>query len=198
MQIFAKQNRLDQPMRFPQSAAFRPVPSAPPPILRRMGEPASDPSQEFESFARDSLAPLVAVILRVVHDAALAYDLATETLAGARWRWESRVAPGDDRFAYLIELGGAVLAEAAERRRVPSVERRRRPSEPPSLALTVADQQEIARLAEAHLELTPAAHEAAARLARTSPPVHILREIGLSGLVEAQALSDRDRDPYES
>jgi hypothetical protein len=90
------------------------------------------------------------------------------------------------------------LAEAATRRRVPSVERCRRTSEPPSLALTVADQQEIARLAEAHLELTPAAREVAARLARTSPPLHILREIGLSGLVDAQALPDRERDRHES
>ena len=185
-------------MRFLQSAAFWPVPSGPPPILSKMGEPASDPSEEFESFARGSLAPLVAVILRVVRDEALAYDLATEALAGARCRWESCLAPGDDRFAWLIEFGGAVLAEAAERRRVPSLERRRRTGEPPSLTLTVADRQEIARLAEAHLELTPAAHEAAARLARTSPPLHILREIDLSGLVDAQALPDRERDRRES
>jgi predicted RNA polymerase sigma factor len=158
-----------------------------------MGEPSSDLTDEFESFARTSLAPLVAVILRVVQDAALAYDLATETLAGAPWRWEWPLAAGDDRFAWLIEVGGTVLAEAAERKCVPSVERRRRTSEPPSLALTIADQQEIARLAEAHLELTPAAHEAAARLARTSPPLHVLREIGLSGLVDAEPLPDRER-----
>ena len=185
-------------MRFLQSAAFWPVPSGPPPILSKMGEPASDPSEEFVSFARGSLAPLVAVILRVVRDEALAYDLATEALAGARCRWESCLAPGDDGFAWLIEFGGAVLAEAAERRRVPSLERRRRTGEPPSLTLTVADRQEIARLAEAYLELTPAAHEAAARLARTSPPLHILREIDLSGLVDAQALPDRERDRRES
>jgi hypothetical protein len=90
------------------------------------------------------------------------------------------------------------LAEAAERRRVPSVERRQRAGEPLSLTLTIADQQEIARVAEAHLELTRAAHEAAARLARTSPPLHILREIDLSGLVDAQALPDRERDRHES
>ena len=119
--------RFDQPDRFPQSAAFRPVPSDPPPILRRMGD-----------------------------------DLATEALAGARWRWGSHLAPADDRFAWLIELDGAVLAAAAERRRVLSVERRRR-----------------------------------MWLARTSPPLHILREIVLSGLVDAQALPDRERDRHE-
>jgi predicted RNA polymerase sigma factor len=163
-----------------------------------MGDLSGNAGQEFESFARASLAPLVAVIVRVVHDAALAYDLATETLAAARWRWESPPAHGGDRFAWLIELGGAVLADAAERRRVPSVERRRRTGEPPSRTLTIADQQEIARLADADLELTPAAYEVAERLAHTSPPPHSLREIDLSGLVDPQALPDRERDRRDS
>ncbi len=163
-----------------------------------MGELSGNASQEFESFARASLPTLVAVIVRVVHDAALAYDLATETLAGARRRWESPLAAGDDRFAWLIELGGAVVADAAERRRVPSVERRRRTCAPLSHTLTIADQQQIARLAEARLELTPAAHEAAERLARSSPPCLTLREIDLSGLVDTQSLPSHERDRYES
>lgn len=163
-----------------------------------MDELSGNAWQEFESFAGTSLASLVAVIVRVVHDAALAYDLATETVAAARWRWESPPAPRDGRFAWLIELGASVLADAAQRTRVPSVERRRRTGEPPTHTLTVADQQEIARLAESHLELTPAAHEAAERLARASPPPDILRGIDLSGLVNAQALPDRERDRHES
>lgn len=162
-----------------------------------MGELSDDTRQEFESFAHTSLPSLVAVIVRVVHDAALAYDLATETLAAAHWRWESPAPSRDDRFAWLIELGASVLADAAERTRIPSVERRRRTGEPPSHTLTIADQQEIARLADAHLELTPAAREAADHLARTSPPPHILRGIDLSGLVDAQALPDRERDRHE-
>ncbi len=163
-----------------------------------MGELSDDTRQEFEAFARTSLPSLVAVFVRVVHDAALAYDLATETLAAARWRWDSSPALGDDRFAWLIELGASVLADAAERTRVPSVERRRRAGEPPSHTLTIADLQGIARLADAHLELTPAAREAADRLARTSPPPHVLRGIDLSGLVDAQPLPDRERDRHES
>ena len=154
--------------------------------------------QEFESFACTSLSSLVAVIVRAVHAAALAYDLATETLAAARWRWKSPPAPGDDRFTWLIELGGSVLTTAAERGRVPSVERRRQTGDPPSHTLTIADQQQIARLADAHLELAPAAHEAAQRLARTSPPPRVLRGIDLSGLVDAQALPDPERDRHES
>ena len=162
-----------------------------------MGGLSRDPNEEFESFARTSLALLVAVMVRVVHDAALAYDLATETLAGARWRWESPVAVGDDRLAWLIELGGEVLADAAQRERVPSVERRRRTGEPPSQTLAIADQQEIARLAEDRLELSPRAHEIAESLARNSPPLHTLRAIGLSGLVDAQALPDRERERHD-
>jgi predicted RNA polymerase sigma factor len=163
-----------------------------------MGELSGNTRQEFESFAGTALPSLVAVIVRVVHDAALAYDLATETLAAARWRWESPLDPRDDRFAWLIELGASVLADAGERTRVPSVERRRRTGEPPTHTLTVADQQEISRLADAHLELTPAAHEVAERLARNSPPLYILRRIDLSGLVNAQALPDRERARLDS
>lgn len=64
--------------------------------------------------------------------------------------------------------------------------------------LTLADQQEIARFAEAHLELSPAAREAAEALARTAPPRHLLRKIRLSGLLDAQALPDHERDRHES
>jgi predicted RNA polymerase sigma factor len=165
-----------------------------------MGELSDHEQREFERFAAIWLAPLVAVLLRAVHDAALAYDLATETLATARSRWGPVADPteSDDRSAWLIELGGSVLADAAERKRVPSVERRRRGREPKPHALTISDQQEMATLAEAHLELSPAAAEAAEALARTAPSRHVLREIQLSGLVSAQALPDHERDRHES
>ncbi|MDQ6775559.1 MAG: hypothetical protein M3071_04905 [Actinomycetota bacterium] len=166
-----------------------------------MDELSDDAQEEFERFASASLAPLVAVLVRTVHDAALAYDLATETLAAARWRWGSaRDADGDsqDRSAWLIELGGLVLADAAERQSVPSVERRRHGGEPAPQTLTIAEQQEMAQLVEAHVELSPAAREAADALARAAPPRHALREIRLSGLVDAQALPDRERDRRET
>lgn len=143
----------------------------------------------------------MAVLVRAVHDAALAYDLATETLAAARWRWDSATETsqgGLDPTAWLTRLAASVLADAAERKRVPSVERRRHGGDPPQRMLTVAEQQEIARLVEAHVELTPAAREAADALARTAPPQHELHEIRLSGLVSAQPLPDRERDRHES
>jgi hypothetical protein len=164
-----------------------------------MGELSDHAQREFERFAAIQLAPLVAVLLRAVHDAALAYDLATETLAAARSSWGRAADPNetDDRSAWLIELGGSVLADAAERMRVPSVERRRRGLEPRPHTLTISDQQEMATLAEASLDLSPAAAKAAEALARTAPPRHALREIRLSGLVSAQPLPDHEPDRHE-
>jgi len=188
-----------QPERFRKLRIQAPIPSDVPLILIMMGELPDHAQREFERFAATWLAPLVAVLLRAVHEAALAYDLATETLAAARSRWDP-AAPNqnDDRPAWLIELGGSVLAAAAERKRVPSVERRRRDREPEPRTLTIADQQELAKLAEARLELSPAATEAAEAFARTAPPHHVLGEIHLSGLVSAQALHDQERDRHES
>jgi predicted RNA polymerase sigma factor len=160
-----------------------------------MGELSDHAQREFERFAAIWLAPLVAVLLRAVHDAALAYDLATEALAAARSRWVPAANPddNDDGSAWLIELGASVLADAAEHKHVPSVERRRSGREPRPHTLTISDQEEMARLAEARLELSSAAVEAAEALARTAPPHHVLREIHLSGLVSAQPLPDHER-----
>jgi predicted RNA polymerase sigma factor len=166
-----------------------------------MGELSEHRQREFERFAAIWLAPLVAVLLRAVHDAALAYDLATEALAAARSRWDDQAAhrnESGDRSAWLIELGGSVLADAAEHKRVPSVERRRSGREPIPHTLTISEQHEMAQLAEARLELSPAAVEAAEALARTAPPRHILRETRLSGLVSAQPLPDHERERRES
>jgi hypothetical protein len=167
-----------------------------------MGGLSHHAQEEFERFASAWLAPLVVVLLRVVHDAALAYDLATETLAAARWRWEAPAdrgadQDGEDRSAWLIELASSVLTEAAKRKRVPSVERRRG-HEPAPHALTIAEQQEMTRLAEAHVELSRAARAAAEALASTAPATHVLGELRLSGLVDAQALPDHERDRHES
>lgn len=165
-----------------------------------MGELSDDAQREFERFAAIWLAPLVAVLLRAVHDAALAYDLATETLAAARSSWgpAAEANESNDRSAWLIEMGGSVLADAAERKRVPSVERRRRGRTPTPHTLTITDEQEMALFAEARLELSAAAAEAAEALARTAPPHHVVREIHLSGLVSAEALPDHERRRHES
>lgn len=149
-------------------------------------------SGDFERFASRWLAPLVAAFLRAVRSPALAYDLATETLAAARLRWTS--APdGPRRVAWLIELGVDVLAATVERTRVPTTERRRN-QQPVPQRLSVAEQRELTALAEARLDLPADAQAVAEGLARTAPPAHVLRELRCSDLVEAAPLPDPDRE----
>jgi hypothetical protein len=152
-----------------------------------MGE-LSDQRREtgYEAFVARWLAPLVAVFLRAVRDAALAYDLATETLAAARLQWES--APtGNAAVELVLRLGIPVLDKAVERGRVPATERRRG-QQPESRRLTVAEQQEIMALAEEHIELPGTARDAADALARMAPPPHVLAQLRRSDLVQAESL----------
>ncbi|MCL2420071.1 MAG: hypothetical protein FWD04_12340 [Conexibacteraceae bacterium] len=152
-----------------------------------MGEFA-DQSLEtgYEAFVSKWVALLVAVLLRAVRDATLAYDLATETLAAARLRWESAPS-GEARIGWVLRLGAEVLDTAVERGRVPATERRRG-QQPRPRRLTIPEQQEISALAERHIELPAAARDAADALARTAPPPHVLGRVQSSGLVEAEPL----------
>jgi hypothetical protein len=174
-----------------------PVLSDPPETLLIMGELSDQRRQaDYEAFVVRWLAPLVAVFLRAVRDAALAYDLATETLAAARLRWDV-APPGDEAVQWALGLGTDVLDTAVQRGRVPATERRRGQQAIPRL-LTVVEQQEIMALAEQHLELPDTARDAADALARMAPPPHVLAELRRSDLVRAEALSDiapdRDQD----
>jgi DNA-directed RNA polymerase specialized sigma24 family protein len=153
-------------------------------------------SGSFEPFAERWLAPLVAVVLRSVRHPALAYDLATETLAAAWLQWD--VAPsGDEAVDWLLRLAAEVLDATVERKRVPSAERRRG-HQPTSRRLSVAEQQQIMALAEQHIELPASARDAADALARMAPPPHLLTELHLSGLVEAEPLPDHERDRHDA
>jgi hypothetical protein len=175
------------------------VPSAQRAILARMGELSGQRSDadEFERFAERWLAPLVAVFLRSVRYPALAYDLATETLAAAWLQWD--VAPtGDEAVDWLLGLGAGVLDTTVERNRVPSVERRRGHQQPAARRLSVAEQQQIMALAEQHIELPASARDSADTLARMAPPPHLLTELRLSGLVEAEPLPDHERDRHDA
>jgi predicted RNA polymerase sigma factor len=164
-------------------------------MLVSMAELPDQFTEDFQLFAARWLGELLAVFLRAVRDPALAYDLATETLAAARLRWTS--APdGPERVAWLIGLGGDVLATAVRRGRVASTERRRN-RRPSRRVLTVAHQHELMRLADARLELPADAQAAADALARAAPPMHVLRKLRGSDLVGAEPLPDRVREPDE-
>ncbi len=159
-----------------------------------MGELSDHPPGDFELFAMRWLPGVVAVFIRAARDPALAYDLATETVATGRVRWRS-VPARLEPLAWLLELGADVLAAAVERKRVPSIERRRE-HQPRSVTLTVAQQQELMALAEARLELPADARTAAEALARTAPPMHVLRELRRSDLVDAEPLPHHQRDRH--
>jgi len=149
-----------------------------------MGGVLDQPDDGYGAFASRWLATVVAVFLRATRDPALAYDLATETLAAARIEWES--APGgDEAVAWVLNLGFDVLTATVERRRVPSTERRRA-NDPSPHQLTAAEQQEIMALAEAHIDLPDTARAVSDTLARMAPPRHLLDDLRLSGLVERE------------
>jgi hypothetical protein len=152
------------------------------------------PGAGYEAFVSHWIAQLVAVFLRVVRDAALAYDLSTETLAAAHLRWES-APPGEAAVEWVLRLGAEVLDTAVERGRVPATERRRG-DQPTPRRLTVAEQHEIMALAEQNIELPTGARDAADALARMAPPPHALAHLSRSDLVEAEPLGDHRTVSY--
>lgn len=135
-------------------------------------------------------------LFRTVRHPALAYDLATETLAAAWLQWDAAPS-GDEAVDWQLRLAAHVLDGTVERTRVPTVERRRGHRRS-SRRLSVAEQQQITALAEEHIELPVSARDAADALARMAPPPHVLTEIRLPGLVEADPLPDHERDPHGS
>ncbi len=166
------------------------IPSGPVAILLMVGEVSDQrPETGYEAFVSHWIAQLVAVLLRVVHDAALAYDLATETLAAAHLRWES-APPGDAAVEWVLRLGAEVLDTAVDRGRVPATERRRG-HQPTPRRLSVGEQQEIMALAEQNIELPAGARDGADALARMAPPPHALAQLQRSDLVQADPLPDQ-------
>jgi hypothetical protein len=165
-------------------------------LLGMMGESSAESHEGWTILGRRWLASLVAIFLRTTRDPALAFDLATETLATARTE-RDEPPDRDDGIIALLQLGAQVLAVAAEHQTVPAVERRRHRQATP-LHLTVAEQQAVMRLAEENLDLPPIAQAAADAFARSAPPPTAIRQIRLSGLVEAEPLPDHARWPHDA
>ena len=157
-----------------------------------MGELSAETPASWDSFGRRWLSTLVAIVLRTVHDPALALDLTTETLAAAGTRWDEPVA-GERGLVDVIGLAADLLGRAVERRRVPATERRRHGLAP--YRLTVEQQRELVALSEHPLDLPAEVREAAEALARGAPPPAALRELRRSDLVEADPLPDHEWSP---
>jgi len=161
-----------------------------------MGESSAESDEGWTILGRRWLSSLVAIFLRTTRDPALAFDLATETLAAARTEWDEP-RDSDDSMIVLLQLGEHVLAVAAEHQRVPALERRRH-RQATRLHLTVEQQQAVMRLAEENLDLPAAVRAAADAFARSAPPPTAIGQIRLSGLVEAEPLRGHARWPHDA
>lgn len=137
----------------------------------------------YAQFVARWASTVMALLLRVLRDPLLAYDVTAETLAIARLDW-NQAPEGDEALAWLIEIGVRVIEAAAQRGIVPSAERRRG-GQTSMRPLGVCDQREIIALSEAVIELPASASEAAAALARAAPPPSLLADLRSSDLVEA-------------
>lgn len=155
-----------------------------------MGELSPNTEADWESFGRRWLTPLVAILVRTVHEPALAFDVCTETLAAARTEWPHPIG-GDDALAELLALAARILDAARARESIPALERRRHHRAQP-LRLTIDEQRATMKLADAHLDLSPATQAAAEALARDAPPPWAIRNIRLSGLVDADSLPNHE------
>lgn len=147
----------------------------------------------WDAFARQNLALLVTVLLRVVGNPAIAFDLAVETLATLRRRWSETPADDEERLIWAFESSQALLAVAVARGVVPSVERTR-DQRPGHRTLSIAEQQQVISLSEQALDLPSRVAEMVDALARDAPPPQQLRALRCSPLVDAEPLPEHQRE----
>lgn len=149
-----------------------------------------DTHESWDEFARQHVALLVTVSLRVVGNPATAFDLAIETLATLRRCWSGSPPRNDERLTWALQASHALLAVAAGRGVVPSVERTR-DQRPDHRTLSVVEQQQIIRLSEQPLDLPAGVQDMVDALARDAPPQQLRSRC--SPLVDAEPLPDRER-----
>jgi hypothetical protein len=150
--------------------------------------------EDWDGFARQHAALLVAVLLRVVGSPGIAFDVAVETLATLRRRWAESPPEDEQRLIWALECSRAVLVVAVARGVVPSVERTR-DQRPEHRTLTIAEQHQIACLAEQPLDLPSRVQDVVDAMARGAPAPQRLRALRCSTLVDAESLPDREREP---
>jgi hypothetical protein len=149
----------------------------------------------WDEFARQHAALLIAVLLRVVGNPAIAFDLAVETLATLRRRWGERPADDEQRLIWAFESSHVLLAVAVARGVVPSVERTR-DQRSECRTLSIAEQQQIISLSEQRLDLPSRVHDVVDALARGAPPPRQLSSLRCSPLVDLEPMPDPAREPH--
>lgn len=153
-----------------------------------------DAHEGWDEFARQHVALVVAVLLRVVGNPAIAFDLAVETLATLRRRWSERPAEEEQRLIWAFESSHALLAVAVARGVVPSIERTR-DQHSEHRTLSIAEQQQIISLSEQRLDLPPRVQDVVDALARNAPPPRQLSSLRCSPLVDVEPLPHLAREP---
>jgi hypothetical protein len=148
---------------------------------------------DWDDFARQHLALLVAVLLRIVSGPSVAFDLALETLATLRRRWSECPADDEDRLIWAFDTSQALIATAVARGVVPSVERTR-DQHPDHKVLSVTEQRQIIALSEQRLDLPPRVRDVVDAMARDAPAPRQLRALRCSPLVGAEPLPDPARE----
>jgi hypothetical protein len=147
----------------------------------------------WDEFARQHVALLVTVLLRVVGSPGIAFDLAVETLATLRRRWSENPADDEQRLIWAVESSHALLDVAVARGVVPSIERAR-DQRPDHRTLSIAEQQQIISLSEQRLDLPSRVQDMVDALARDAPPPQQLRALRCSPLVDAEPHPDHERE----
>lgn len=132
---------------------------------------------------------LFAAVRRVVPDSLCAYDLGFELSALIVRGWDEFEAhPNETRMGWAIRLADELIARAAARGVVPTLERHR-DGEPLMMTLSSADLHDLSELANSPLDLDEDAGAALAAMQRRAPTPEALWSLSLSHLVR-RASSD--------
>lgn len=143
-----------------------------------------------EAWTSRNLAAVVTVMVRVVRNPVLAFDLATELLAVAALRWDRYPAAGP-RMAWVLGFAPALVTRALGADRVPCDERLRNRSHLEPRTLTGEHLAWLQRLVGEPLDLDPEASRVAARLEREAPPPDRIRRVALSPLILLERARER-------
>lgn len=150
---------------------------------------AADTEGSGEWAARN-LPLVLAVMMRVVRNPELAFDLGTEALAEAALQWD-RHRGEQSRMAWVLERVPALLERAIADSRVPCVERLRNRPRLSGRALTREEVAWLSGLVDQQLELDSEARHVAERVAREAPTALQWRRVALSPLVSLEETHDR-------
>jgi len=151
-------------------------------------DPSARQDPPAARWLRTHASTLLAAVRRVVPDSLCAYDLGAELSALLGHRWESFDSGRDGtRTAWALRLATELVARAADRGAVPTIERNRGTVEPEVLMLSREDLHRLSELARAPLDLGDDARDALAAMERSAPSPGALSRLTSSNLVDRRS-----------